>query len=106
MKIIDCFMYFDEDLVLDLRLNILNSIVDKFVIVESKIDHAGNHKKLNFNINNFTKFKDKIEYFVLEELPVKKKFFQNHGETLPIGLEKTTKETAYLKVSKIVMIMI
>ena len=34
MKIIDCFMYYDEDLVLDIRLNILNKYVSKFVICE------------------------------------------------------------------------
>ena len=48
MKLIDCFMYFDEDLVLEIRLNTLNKIVDKFVIVEATKDHAGNNKKLNF----------------------------------------------------------
>ena len=36
MKIFDCFMYFDEDIVLDVRLNYLFSHVDKFVIVEAK----------------------------------------------------------------------
>ena len=36
MKIFDCFMYFDEEMILDLRLNILNTFVDYFVIVESK----------------------------------------------------------------------
>ena len=41
MKIFDCFMYFDEDLVLDVRLNLLNDFVDKFVIIESKYDHKG-----------------------------------------------------------------
>ena len=46
MKVIDCFIYFDEDLLLDLRLNLLNSIVDKFVIVESKITHSGKNKDL------------------------------------------------------------
>ena len=44
MKLIDCFMYFDEDLVLDIRLNTLNDIVDRFVIVEATTDHAGNQK--------------------------------------------------------------
>ena len=34
MKIFDCFLYWDEDLLLDLRLNILNDYVDYFVIVE------------------------------------------------------------------------
>ena len=56
MNIYDCFMYFDEDLLLDLRLNILNSYVKKFVIVESSNLHSGNKKKLNFDIKNFTKF--------------------------------------------------
>ena len=41
MKIFDCFMYFDEDIVLDLRLNLLNDFVDYFVIVESKFNHKG-----------------------------------------------------------------
>ena len=35
MKLIDCFMYFDEDLILDIRLNTLEGNVDKFVIVEA-----------------------------------------------------------------------
>ncbi len=52
MKLIDCFMYFDEDLVLEIRLNTLNSIVDKFVIAEATRDHAGRSKKLNFDIKN------------------------------------------------------
>ena len=49
-------MYFDEDLVLDLRLNLLDKYVDYFVIVESKYNHKGEPKKLNFNIKNFKKF--------------------------------------------------
>ena len=62
MKLVDAFMYFDEDLMLDLRLNILNDIVDTFVIAEATKDHAGNDKKLNFNIKNFKKFENKIKY--------------------------------------------
>ena len=59
MKVIDCFIYFDEDLLLDLRLNMLNSVVDKFVIVESKITHSGKNKDLQFDISKFDKFKKK-----------------------------------------------
>jgi len=69
MKIIDCTTYYSEDLMLDVRLNILNEYVDKFVIVESKFSHSGKPKSLNFNINNFQKFKDKIEYLVIENEP-------------------------------------
>ena len=66
MKIFDCFMYFNEDVVLDVRFNYLDKFVDKFVIVESTYNHRGQKKKLNFNINNFLKFKDKIEYLILD----------------------------------------
>ena len=41
MKIFDCFMYFDEEMILDLRLNILDKYVDYFVIVESVLTHRG-----------------------------------------------------------------
>jgi len=61
MNIYDCFMYYDEDLLLDIRLNILNNYVKKFVITEATYTHNGSKKKLNFNINNFSKFKNKIE---------------------------------------------
>ena len=70
MKIIDCFNYFDEDMPLDLRLNILNEYVSKFVICEANYSHKGTSKKLNFNIKNFTKFKDKIIYVPLQTLPL------------------------------------
>ena len=66
MAIYDCFQYFNEDHVLDLRFNILNEKVDYFVISESTKTHQGNTKKLNFNLNNFTKFKHKIKYVVAD----------------------------------------
>ena len=69
MKIIDCFLYNNEELILDIRINTLDKYVDKFVIIESKFDHQGNKKKLNFDINNFKKFRDKIKYLVIEEFP-------------------------------------
>tara|TARA_Y100000389_G_scaffold194971_1_gene225695 strand:- start:1293 stop:2177 length:885 start_codon:yes stop_codon:yes gene_type:complete len=69
MKIFDCTTYYSEDLMLDVRFNILNEYVHKFIIVESKYSHSGQKKKLNFNINNFKKFKDKIIYLVIENEP-------------------------------------
>ena len=62
-------MYFDEDLLLDLRLNSLDKFVKKFVITEATYTHNGNKKKLNFDINKFRKFKDKIIYLVVDEEP-------------------------------------
>ena len=53
MKIFDCFMYFDEDIVLDLRLNLLDDQVDYFVIVESKFNHKGEKRELKFDIDRY-----------------------------------------------------
>ena len=69
MKIYDCFSYWDEDLLLDIRLNILNNYVDFFVIVEGNRTWQNNHKKLKFNLNNFPKFKNKIIYVPIEDMP-------------------------------------
>ncbi|MDB3971681.1 hypothetical protein N9371_04350, partial [Candidatus Pelagibacter sp.] len=69
MKIFDCFLYNDENLILDIRLNTLNAFVEKFIIVESQYDHQGNKKKLNFKIENFNNFKDKIIYLVVDSFP-------------------------------------
>ena len=68
MKIYDCFMYFDEEVVVDVRLHTLNEFVDYFVIVESKFTHKGDPRKLKFNNQKFEKFKDKIIYIVDEEI--------------------------------------
>tara|TARA_B100000242_G_scaffold88429_1_gene59444 strand:+ start:373 stop:1263 length:891 start_codon:yes stop_codon:yes gene_type:complete len=69
MKIYDCFTYFDEDLILDTRLNIMNDYVDYFVIVESTYNHNGERRELKFNINKYQKFKNKIKYIVWDEVP-------------------------------------
>lgn len=69
MKIFDCFQFFDENMMLDIRLNVLNEHVDYFIIVENLYMHSGKRKKQNFDIKNFTKFKDKIIYVLVDELP-------------------------------------
>ncbi len=69
MKIYDCTTFYSEDMMLDLRFNILNQYVHKFVVVESTFSHSGNKKKLNFDINNYPKFKDKIIYKVIDYEP-------------------------------------
>ena len=68
MKIYDCFMYFDEEVVLDVRLNTLNEFVDYFVIVESSFTHKGDPRKLKFNHKKFEKFKDKIIYVIDDQI--------------------------------------
>ena len=48
--IFDCFTYFNDDLITEIRLNTLDEFVDKFVIVESKFTHSGKKRELNFDI--------------------------------------------------------
>jgi beta-1,4-mannosyl-glycoprotein beta-1,4-N-acetylglucosaminyltransferase len=62
-------MFFDEEMLLDLRLNILDKFVDQFVIVESSYTHSGKEKKLIFDINKYSKFKEKINYIILKDPP-------------------------------------
>ena len=69
MKIFDCFMFYDEEMLLDIRLNILNKFVDQFVIVESTFTHSGQKRNLVFDLQKYKKFKDKIKYYVVEKKP-------------------------------------
>ena len=69
MNVYDCITYFDEPILFDLRLNILDRYVDKFIVIEAKHTHSGREKKLNFDINNFKKFRDKIIYKIIEKQP-------------------------------------
>ena len=82
MAIFDCFQYFNEDHIADLRFNILNKFVDKFVIVESTVNHQGKSKKLHFDINKYKKFKNKINYIIVDDTPENIKKFHEGGESL------------------------
>ena len=84
MKIFDCFMYFDEEIVLDLRLNLLDKYVDYFVIIESNFNHKGEKRKLKFDPNKFKKFKDKIIYLVYDEQPKDLYIFKENDENIDI----------------------
>ena len=82
MAIYDCFQYFNEDHIVDLRFNILKDSVDFFVIVESTINHQGERKKLHFDINKYKSLKKKIIYIVVDDTP--KEIIKSHkgGESL------------------------
>ena len=69
MKIIDSTTYFEEDLMMDLRFNILDSYVDEFIVCEALFSHNGKEKKINFNKKNFPKFEKKINHLILEKEP-------------------------------------
>ena len=65
-KIFDCITFFQENMISNIRFEILNNCVDYFVVCESKYDHKGKKKKLNFRVLN-KKFKDKVIYIVLDK---------------------------------------
>ena len=81
MAIYDCFQYFNEDHMVDIRLNILNESVDYFIISESTKTHQGKDKKLNFNIKNFKKYQNKIIYLVADYDEEKKDLQHTGGES-------------------------
>ena len=94
-KIYDCITFFDENLMLEVRFNILNKFVDKFIIVEAKFSHSGEKKKLNFNINKLSEFKKKIIYLTVENEP-ENIIYQNGYESFfadVMELDLLTKET-------------
>ena len=69
MKIFDCTTYYNEDLMMEVRLNMLDKYVDRFIVVEAKYSHSGKKKELNFNINKFSEFKKKIVYLIVDNEP-------------------------------------
>ena len=77
MKIIDCTTYFEEKMMMDLRFNILDPYVDRFIVCEAKFTHSGEKKEINFNVNDFPDFKNKIVHLVMENEPENIKFRSN-----------------------------
>ena len=70
MKIIDTTTFFEENMIMDIRFNILNPYVDKFIVCESLYTHSGKKKNINFNVNDYPKFKNKIIHIILKDEPV------------------------------------
>ncbi|HDR2748312.1 TPA: benzoate transporter [Enterobacter asburiae] len=90
--IYDCFLYYDEDMLLEIRLNTLADVVDRFVIVESTHTFTGKKRPLHFDINKYSQFKDKIIYVVHDKEPITKAAEESHQARevipgLPVGME-------------------
>lgn len=93
MKVIDAFLFFNELRMLDLRLNILNDYVDKFIIVESSVGFSGKPKPMVFEKNKhlFEKFLPKIVYFPIDGPPKSDASYQTYIKNATVG----TKENEY-----------
>jgi hypothetical protein len=69
MKLIDCFCYNGEPIV-ELRLEYLSRVVDKFVVTEARYTHAGNRKDHLFveeNAELFARFN--VDIVVVDAFP-------------------------------------
>jgi len=71
MKIYDGFLFFNELDLLEIRLNVLNDVVDYFILVEASVTHQGTPKSFIFeeNKNRFSKFLDKIIHIKIDNIP-------------------------------------
>ena len=71
-RMIDCFTFYNELDMLFYRLNVLDSVVDFFVLVESTRTHAGAEKPLFYqdNMTLFEKFNGKIIHIIVDDLVV------------------------------------
>jgi len=73
MKIVDCFIFYNEIDMLNYRLSILDTVVDYFVIVESTHTHTGVEKTCTYSDfkDLFKKFHHKIIHIIVEDFPHK-----------------------------------
>lgn len=85
MKIVDCFIFYNELDMLEFRLKELNDVVDYFVLVESTLTFMSNPKELYYEKNKlrFDKYKDKIIHIIVEDMirdrnPWRNEYFQRN----------------------------
>ena len=76
MRVFDTTTFFEEKLMMDLRFNILDPFVDKFIVCEATFSHSGK-KEIKFDKKDFPKFEDKIVHIIINEDPVEKTYNQN-----------------------------
>ena len=65
-KIYDCVTFFDENLLVNSRFEILKDVVDYFVVCESNYDHKGIKKNINFKLKN-KNFENKVRHIVIDQ---------------------------------------
>ena len=82
MRVFDTTTFFEEKLMMDLRFNILDPFVDKFIVCEATFSHSGKKKEIKFDKKDFPKFEDKIVHIIIKEDPVEKTYNQNNNPNL------------------------
>ncbi|MDC3117782.1 hypothetical protein OA437_04365 [Candidatus Pelagibacter sp.] len=82
MRVFDTTTFFEEKLMMDLRFNILDPFVDKFIVCEATFSHSGKEKEIKFDKKDFPKFQDKIVHIIIDTDPVEKTLNQNNNPNL------------------------
>ncbi len=82
MRVFDTTTFFEEKLMMDLRFNILDPFVDKFIVCEATFSHSGKKKEIKFDKKDFPKFQDKIIHIIMDKDPVEKTINQNNNSKL------------------------
>ena len=82
MRVFDTTTFFEEKLMMDLRFNILDPFVDKFIVCEATFSHSGKKKEIKFDKKDFPKFQDKIVHIIIDKDPVEKTLNQNNNPNL------------------------
>ena len=69
--VFDCFPFFNEVELLEIRLAEMSRAVDVFVLAESPVTHQGNPKPLIFDDNRsrFRSYLSRIRHIVVEDMP-------------------------------------
>ena len=68
-KVYDCITFYQANMLFQLRFEILKDVVDYFVICEANKSHTGLKKEFNFNPKIPEKYKNKIIYIKVTDLP-------------------------------------
>ena len=82
MRVFDTTTFFEEKLMMDLRFNILDPFVDKFIVCEATFSHSGKKKEIKFDKKDFPKFQDKIVHIIMDKDPIEKTLNQNNNSKL------------------------
>jgi hypothetical protein len=71
MKVYDCFPFFNELDILEIRLEEMWEVTDYFVIAEANVSHSGKPKEYIFEQNQerFSKYMSKIRHIKVDDIP-------------------------------------
>ena len=97
MKIFDCITFYNANMLFEMRYHTLKDYVDYFVVCEANKTHTGKPKEYNFNKNFLSKYREKIIYIKVDDLPEIKIKGKKDYQLLKIQMENLFKGIAAAK---------